>query len=94
MRQYGWPGNIRELEHAIEKAVILSEKEELEPALLVPERATSHTGPTPSFNLEENEKQVIARALEKFRGNISLTAEKLGINRSTLYTKIRKYGLQ
>lgn len=94
MKQYRWPGNIRELEHAIEKAFILSEKDELEPALLVPDRATSHTGPTPSFNLEENERQVIARALEQFRGNISLTAEKLGINRSTLYTKIRKYGLQ
>ena len=94
MQQYSWPGNIRELEHAIEKAVILSEDDELNPDLLVPERSSATSAAHPTFNLEENEKQIIASALKQFRGNISLTAQKLGINRSTLYTKIRKYEIQ
>ncbi|MBS3776829.1 MAG: sigma-54-dependent Fis family transcriptional regulator [Bacteroidales bacterium] len=94
MQQYSWPGNIRELEHAIEKAVILCEDDELNPDLLVPERNPATSAALPTFNLEENEKQIIASALKQFRGNISLTAKKLGIDRSTLYTKIRKYGLQ
>ena len=94
MQHYRWPGNIRELAHAIEKAIILSDEQELDPNLLVPDKSASATAPPSSFNLEENEKQIIAGALKQFRGNISLTAEKLGINRSTLYTKIRKYGLE
>jgi len=94
MQHYNWPGNIRELEHAIEKAVILSEGDDLNPDLLVPERSAAASAASPTFNLEENEKQIIASALKQFRGNISLTAKKLGIDRSTLYTKIRKYGLQ
>ena len=94
MKPYKWPGNIRELQHAIEKAVILNEGDVLDPDLLVPDKGEPHSLHPPSFNLEENEKQVIAIALKQFRGNISLTAEKLGINRSTLYTKIRKYGLE
>lgn len=94
MQQYNWPGNIRELEHTIEKAVILNEGDQLDPDLLVPRRSPDTSAAPPTFNLEENEKQVIAGALQQFRGNISLTAKKLGINRSTLYTKMRKYGLQ
>jgi len=93
MQQYSWPGNIRELEHAIEKAVILSNQKELATELLVPDQPGASPAQSTTFNLEENEKQIIARALKQFRGNISLTANKLGINRSTLYTKIRKYGL-
>jgi len=94
MQAYHWPGNIRELQHSIEKAVILSDTDEIQPDFLFPEKITSFKPHQNSFNLEENEKHIIASALEKFRGNISLTAEKLGINRSTLYAKIRKYGLQ
>lgn len=94
MQGYHWPGNIRELQHSIEKAVILSDTDEIQPGFLFPEKSTSFKSPPNTFNLEENEKRIIASALEKFRGNISLTAEKLGINRSTLYAKIRKYELQ
>ena len=46
-----------------------------------------------SLNLAENEKRIIQKALRKFSGNISSTARELGINRSTLYEKIKKYGL-
>ncbi len=94
LMQHSWPGNIRELEHAIEKAVILAEKSVISQVIL----ATSPVGvPSPAggdtLNLEENEKAVIARALREERGNISATAKVLGINRSTLYQKMKKYGL-
>ena len=48
---------------------------------------------TNSLNLEENEKQLVSRAIEKHRGNLSQAAKSLGINRSTLYEKIKRYGL-
>ena len=94
MQEYHWPGNIRELQHALEKAVILSEGSYINPDQLLPDKNASSFKKPNTYNLEENEKQIIAQALEQFRGNISLTAEKLGINRSTLYSKIHKYGLQ
>ena len=93
MQEHSWPGNIRELQHALEKTVILSEGHHIDPDLLPPDKKQSSVRKPNSYNLEENEKQIIDQALKQFRGNISLTAEKLGINRSTLYSKIRKYDL-
>ncbi|TFG37693.1 MAG: sigma-54-dependent Fis family transcriptional regulator [Candidatus Aminicenantes bacterium] len=94
LKQHPWPGNIRELEHTLEKAVILSEKG-------VISNISLSTGPTSSLkqphlatlNLEEHEKEVIAQALREVHGNISSAAKALGINRSTLYQKMKKYGL-
>lgn len=94
LKKYNWPGNIRELQHAVEKAVILSENNSIESELLIPDNKASKKPGTETFNLEENEKNIIQQALDKCRGNISLTAEKLGINRSTLYAKMKKYDLQ
>ncbi len=94
LKKYNWPGNIRELQHAVEKAVILSEKNSIESELLIADKKTTKKPGTETFNLEENEKTIIQEALDKYRGNISLTAEKLGINRSTLYAKMKKYDLQ
>lgn len=93
LKNYRWPGNIRELQHAIEKAVILTEKKSIPRELLIPQHDLPRTKTQQTFNLEENEKQIIEQAMRKFRGNVSLTAEKLGINRSTLYAKLRKYDL-
>ena len=93
LQKHRWPGNIRELQHVIEKAVILTDSNVIEPEnLLLQSRKILPDKPV-SFNLSENEKELIETALEKFRGNISLTAKELGINRSTLYEKIKKYEL-
>ncbi len=94
MKDYTWPGNIRELQHSIEKAVILSDDKEINSKLLIPAEKAREMSRKKTFNLEENEKQIIQHALNQFRGNISLAAEKLGINRSTLYAKIKKYDIQ
>jgi two-component system response regulator HydG len=92
--QHEWPGNIRELEHTMEKAVILSEKGEIQPGHLFPKDIPAGSArPKNPLNLEENEKLIIERALREGRGNVTAAARKLGINRSTLYQKMKKYGI-
>ena len=89
---YKWPGNIRELMHTIEKAVILAEDNNLKPDDFTLSEKVKKSGRTSgSFNLGENEKQLIESAIETFDGNMSRVARELGINRSTLYEKIKKY---
>jgi two-component system response regulator HydG len=94
LKKHNWFGNIRELQHTIEKAVILAESNILTPADIVFYTKSPVREEPESFNLEENERRIISLALSRCRGNVSLTAKKLGINRSTLYDKMKKYGLQ
>jgi two-component system, NtrC family, response regulator HydG len=94
LKQHPWPGNIRELEHAIEKAVILSENELISEVTLTPQKQGRLQQQSPStLNLEEHERTIIDQALREELGNISAAAKALGINRSTLYQKMKKYGL-
>ena len=94
LMSYPWPGNIRELEHAIEKAVILSESDRITDINLHPGTAGHYNrSAPPTLNLEEHEKMVIRQALREVQGNISSAARSLGINRSTLYQKMKKYGI-
>jgi len=90
-----WKGNIRELRNVIEKAVLLADGPVLKPADFVigPPAGESHRRQE-AFNLEENEKELIAKALRAFGNNKKLTAQKLGINRTTLYNKMRKHGFE
>ena len=93
MRRYSWPGNVRELENAIERAVVVEKGRQIKPAdlpFVTPESEESKMG---RFSLEEMERQHIARVLSAEGGNISATAAVLGINRTTLYHKIKKYQL-
>jgi DNA-binding NtrC family response regulator len=94
LKRHHWPGNVRELKHIIEKAVILSDG-----SILTPEDFSFHSkskknNHPETLNLAENEKYLITIALETSEGNISEAAGKLGINRSTLYEKIRKYEIK
>lgn len=95
MEKYHWPGNIRELQHAIERAVIMTETDILQPQ-------DFHFGHLPessadlfldTYNLEEVEKMVIRKAISKHGGNISKAAKELGLTRTSLYRRIEKYGL-
>jgi len=89
-----WPGNIREFQHAVEKAVILSENNRITPADFSFNTVTKQdSDQPPGYNLEEHEKKVIAKALAEFNFNLSETAAQLGITRATLYRKIQKYEL-
>ncbi len=89
---YPWPGNIRELQHAAERAVILCE----ENTLGIKDFQLPGHVPKPSegaTNLHDVEKNVIAEAIRKHDGNLSKAAKALGLGRTTLYRKIEKYGL-
>jgi len=89
--RHQWPGNIRELQHAMENMVIMSESDTISPedVNLVSPTLSEEQG----LNLETVEKSTIRKALLKYKGNYSTIAAELGISRTTLYHKIRKYGL-
>jgi DNA-binding NtrC family response regulator len=88
--KYSWPGNIRELQHTIEKAVILSETRILKADDLYLKNVIS-VGKNHTFKtLEEMERQMIQQALEKNNGNFTAAADQLGVTRQTLYNRIRK----
>ncbi|HEY6000102.1 MAG TPA: sigma-54 dependent transcriptional regulator [bacterium] len=96
---YDWPGNVRELENVIERAVILCDGELIGPEdLAMPARAgAAPAGAAPAagaaLSLEEIEREHILRVLREAGGNQSRAAQVLGIDRKTLYLKLRKYGL-
>jgi DNA-binding NtrC family response regulator len=93
--KYEWPGNIRELSHVIEKGVILTDGDEILHSDFFPNlKDKPKQLISDNFSIEEHEKVLIAKALEYYRWNLTITAEKLGINRSTLYAKIGRYGLK
>ncbi len=92
LKKHNWIGNIRELQHTLEKAVIMSEDIQLK-ASDFSFRAKTKVTESDILNLAENEKLVIKKAIQQCFGNMSLAAQKLGINRSTLYDKIKKYDL-
>jgi DNA-binding NtrC family response regulator len=95
LRKYPWPGNIRELEHTIEKAVILAERNVVKPDDLflkkVPAMHTKVQDSPTSF--DDYEKDIIRKALLRNMGNLASAARELGITRQTIYNKMRKYGL-
>lgn len=89
---YPWPGNVRELQHAVEKAVIMCESSVLKPNDFFFKTITTELTPQIS-TLEEMEKEMIRKAIERNEGNISAIASQLGITRQTLYNKMKKFGL-
>jgi DNA-binding NtrC family response regulator len=98
LERYSWPGNIRELQHCVQRAVILAGGEWIGvqnlPAAVRGDRVPA---PAPrerkSYNLMENERALIEEVLEATNWNISRAAQRLGATRSTLYSKIQRHGL-
>lgn len=94
LARYSWPGNIRELQHAVERAVIMATGDRLLPADFFfqnSENRHSAGAPENSMNLETTEKQLIFKALEKHYGNITEAARELGLTRASLYRRLEKY---
>lgn len=91
--EYSWPGNIRELQHVIERAIIMNDSGVLKPSDFLISRPGTSPGPSTSFRMEEVEAETIRQALEKYRYNISKAAGELGMARTTLYRKMTKYGI-
>ncbi|MDD2716413.1 MAG: sigma-54 dependent transcriptional regulator [Candidatus Wallbacteria bacterium] len=90
--EHNWPGNIRELENTIQRAIVLSNSDTINAADLLPQqlKIVEKTGDT----LEDMEKRQISLILSRENWNISRASETLGIDRKTLYNKISKYGLK
>jgi DNA-binding NtrC family response regulator len=97
MNKHSWPGNIRELQHAIERAVIMSSATVLQPEdfnLNASNVKESEPGLNlDAYNLEEVEKLLIRKVLKKYNGNITQAATELGLTRSSLYRRLEKHGL-
>ena len=89
---HSWYGNIRELEHAIEKAVIICDGNSI-PAEMFQLVQKTEIQQTEASTLEEMEKAMIRKALDKCGGNLAAVASQLGITRQTLYNKMKKFGL-
>lgn len=89
-----WPGNVRALRHAVERAVILSEGEWLEAAdFSLPSPPARAASAAEDSRLEDLEREAVARALESHGRNISRAAEALGLTRASLYRRMQKHGL-
>lgn len=99
--EHPWYGNIRELQHTVEKAVILSDSDELRGDML--QLASTASGPepvagnaeaeVPFHTLDEMERSMVKRAIDQCEGNLSQAAAMLGVTRQTLYNKMKRYGL-
>ena len=97
--RYAWPGNVRELENAIERAAILARREQIGPDDLPPHvSAGLQLGPSPTLpkqiTLAEAERVHILETLERFGNNHSGAAGALGIGRTTLWRKLKEYGIE
>lgn len=98
MQKYHWPGNIRELQHSIERAVIMTTHSVLQPEdlftqkHLMPEKQEEMVS-LDHLNIEDVEKILIRKALQKHNGHITRAAEELGLTRSSLYRRLERYGL-
>jgi DNA-binding NtrC family response regulator len=97
MSMYSWPGNIRELQHAVERAVIMSNSSVLQPEdfnfNIAYGDADQDNVTIEQYNLDEVEKILIRKVLKKYNGNITQAANELGLTRSSLYRRLEKYGI-
>lgn len=94
LQRHPWPGNIRQLRHAVENAVIMSDDRILQPSDFTLDTVSYNSGKTkPTGTLADMEKTMIAEAMTECGGNLTAVATRLGITRQTLYNKIKKMGL-
>ena len=95
LKKHQWPGNIRELEHAVERAIILADSNKLSSKdfMLGNQQLTSKKSSDETLNITENEKRLILKALDLHGGNVTRAAKELGLDRLALYRRMQKYGL-
>lgn len=94
LQQHYWKGNIRELEHCIEKAIIVCDTQQISSELFqLKQQPGCALSPSSVTTLEDMESRMIRQALTSCNGNLSAVASQLGITRQTLYNKMKKYGL-
>ena len=94
LKSYSWPGNIRELQHSVEKAVILTDGPTMKDLHFFVQGEEFQKGePEAPVTLEDMEKLMIQKSVQTNAGNLSKVAKELGITRATLYRKMEKFGI-
>lgn len=97
LKKHHWPGNIREVQHTIERGVIMSDEDEIKGTdfnlVTIPEASVNITPEYDNLNLQDIEKLLVEKALEKYNGNISKAAKQLGLTRAALYRRLEKFNL-
>ena len=93
LKEYVWEGNIRELQHTVEKAVIMAENRDVDVEQLCLQPIALSSQKAEGSTLEEMERRMISEAIASSDGNMTTVAQQLGISRQTLYNKIKRYGL-
>jgi transcriptional regulator of acetoin/glycerol metabolism len=91
--EHPWPGNIRELDHAIERAVLMAGGPLVKPGDLGLRATRDGGGRLEDMSLEDVECFLIKKAMSRYDGNVSQAAKALGLSRSALYRRLQRYGL-
>ena len=91
--EFAWPGNVRELEHAVERAVLMAQGELVRSSDLGLRAGREGGGRIDDMSLEDVESLLIKKALARYEGNVSAASDALGLSRSALYRRLKKYGL-
>lgn len=94
LRKYSFPGNVRELENAIEHAFVMCHGEKIEPMHLPQNITNTHVESNGISQVANSEKKIIQEALQRNHGNKTRTARELGVHRSTLWRKLKMYGIR
>jgi DNA-binding NtrC family response regulator len=90
LRAHTWPGNVRELRHAVERALLMARGRRIEASDLGLRRREDGTARLDELTLEEAERLMIEKALDRYQGNVSRAAEALGLSRSALYRRLQR----
>jgi DNA-binding NtrC family response regulator len=90
LRGHSWPGNVRELKHAVERSLLMARGRRIEAADLGLRRREDGTARLDELTLEEAERLMIEKALDRHQGNVSRAAEALGLSRSALYRRLQR----
>jgi len=91
LREHSWPGNVRELQHAVERSVLMARGSRIEAADLGLRRRDDGTVLMDELTLDEAERLMIEKALDRYQGNVSKAAEALGLSRSALYRRLQRH---
>jgi DNA-binding NtrC family response regulator len=93
MLEHPWQGNVRELNHVIERAVLMAQDSQIKPADLALRSGRDVSPRLEDMSIEEVEAFLIKKALARYNGNVSHAANALGLSRSALYRRLQRYGL-
>lgn len=94
LQAHTWPGNVRELQHSVERSVLMARGSRIEASDLGLRRRDDGSAMIDELTLEEAERLMIEKALDRYQGNVSKAAEALGLSRSALYRRLQRHEIE